>query len=115
MKLIFVTRKVDFVDPRTSFVFGWLNKFASELEELNVICLEKGDTTGLSKNIFVYSMGKELGKSRFRELKNYIKHLKRLVPNSDGVFIHMHPIYAIVAWFFTRKPRKKLALWYTHK
>ena len=42
MKLLFITRKVDINDPMQGFIFSWLNKFASKLEKLYVICLETG-------------------------------------------------------------------------
>lgn len=115
MNLIFVTRKIDRGDALSGFVFTWLAELTQYVDKLEVICLEKGDTSGLPANVEIFSMGKEKGKSRFRELVNYLKLLFRLVPKSDGVFIHMHPIYAIVAWLPAVLFRKKMILWYTHK
>ena len=60
-------------------------------------------------------MGKEKGKNRLREFFNYLMWLKKTVPQSDGIFVHMHPVYAIIAWPFAKLYRKKLTLWYTHK
>lgn len=115
MNLIFVTRKIDRGDALSGFVFTWLAELTQYVDKLEVICLEKGDTSGLPANVEIFSMGKEKGKSRFRELANYLRLLFRLVPKSDGVFIHMHPIYAIVAWLPALLFRKKMILWYTHK
>ncbi len=115
MKLIFVTRKVDRKDPRTGFVYTWLAKFAAAVDELIVICLEEGDKGTLPANVKVFSMGKEKGYSRLKILKQYRKLLTELVPDSSGVFIHMHPIYAITAWPTVKKYQKKMAMWYTHK
>lgn len=115
MRIIFVTRKVDFADPRTGFVHTWISRFAKEAEELIVICLEKGEPRGLPDNVKVFSMGKEKGYSRFKILTEYRKLLRELLPDSDGVFIHMHPIYAITAWPTVKKYHKKMVMWYTHK
>lgn len=115
MNLLFITRKVDKDDSRTGFVFDWLNEFAQNLDKLTVICLEMGDTSGLSGNIEVFSMGKEKGKDRLKEFFNYLELLRKWVPLSDGVFVHMHPIYAVIASIFTKIFSKKLLFWYTHK
>ena len=115
IKLIFVTRKVDRGDALAGFVFTWLRALAQEVESLLVICLEQGDTAGLPPNVAVYSMGKEQGESRFRILGNYLRLLLGLLRQADGVFIHMHPVYAIAAWLPAKLYKKKLVLWYTHK
>lgn len=115
MNLLFVTRKLHRGDARTGFVFSWLEQLASKVSRLSVICLEKGDAAGLPKNVRVFSMGKEQGAGRLRELWNYLGLLFRLVPQTDGIFIHMHPVYVIAAWLPSRIFGKKLILWYTHK
>jgi glycosyltransferase involved in cell wall biosynthesis len=118
MKLIFVTRKIDRGDARTGFVFMWLEKLSVAVARIEIICLECGDDSGLPANATVYSMGKEKGKSRSRELLNYWRYLRELLPGADGIFIHMHPIYAIAAWPLLKlfgKKGAKMVLWYTHK
>lgn len=115
MNLIFVTRKLDRGDFRTGFIFSWVEKLAGTVSSLKVICLEQGPLGEIPDNVTVVSMGKEQGFSRVRLLLNYWQMLWRFLPASQGVFIHMHPVYAIAAWPLTKIYRKILVLWYVHK
>jgi len=115
MSLIFVTRIVDRKDTRSGFIFDWIDAFADRVDRLYIICLEKGDITGLPANVEVGSMGKENNSSQLAELFQYWKFLTKWLPASNGVLAHMHPIYAICAWPLTVFYGKKLGLWYTHK
>lgn len=115
MKLLVVTRKVDVQDERIGFFVDWLIKLAQRVDELKIICLEKGDTSGLPENVELFSMGKELGYSKLRKFFRYRKLLKQLLPEVDGVFVHMIPLYANLAGSLVKKHNKKMYLWYTHK
>ena len=115
MKLVFVTRKVDRQDFLTSFVFGWISKLAASLDKLYVICQEQGDTSGLPANVEVYSFGKEKGHGRFRQGLTLFTLIFKLAGNSQGIFVHMHPIYLITAWLPAKLFGKKIILWYMHK
>lgn len=115
MKLVFVTRKVDRGDALTGFVFGWIEKLAKNLDKLYVICQEKGDTSGLPENVEVYSFGKDKGYGRLRQGFRLLVLSFKLGKNSNGFFVHMHPIYAIVAWIPAKFLGKRMILWYTHK
>lgn len=100
MNLLFVTRKIDTNDPRTGFVKGWQEKFAESLKlgkgKLHIIALEKSDFSSEWNNVFGESI-REDGKNRFFDLFRYLKLLFKIIPNTDAVFIHQHPAYAIVA------------------
>ncbi len=115
MTLLFFTRKIDTYDSRASFVTDWLLALAQNLDQLVVVCQEKGDATGLPQNIKIYSLGKEKGYSKIRQLLRSQALLPALIKKSDGVFIHQMPIYAAISgpwcWLF----HKKLIQWYTHK
>ncbi len=115
MNLVFVTRIVDRQDTRSGFVFDWIEALADEVDRLYVICLEKGDVSGLPANVEVGSMGKEEGNSRLHKLTAYWGFLVDWLPQSKGVLVHMHPLYAIAAWPLTTIYGKKMGLWYTHK
>ena len=54
MKLLMITRKVDKDDDRAGFICGWIKKISQRVEKLTVICLEKGNLSGL-KGITIYS------------------------------------------------------------
>jgi len=109
-----LTRKVDNLDSRASFVSDWLLALAKNLDHLTVICQEKGDLTGLPDNIDIHSLGKELGHSKIRQFFRAQKLLFQLVKNCDGVFAHQMPIYGILAGPWRRLFHKKLVQWYAH-
>jgi len=114
MNLLIVTRKVDRTDERMSFFYEWILSFARNVDNLYVICLERGDTSGLPKNVTIRSMGKEKGYGKIRKYFMYRKWLKLFLPEVSGVFAHMNPIYAVVAGPLVKKYGKKMYLWYLH-
>jgi glycosyltransferase involved in cell wall biosynthesis len=115
MKLVFITRKVDRNDSLTGFVFSWIEKLAQNLEKLYVICQEKGDVSGLPKNVEVFSFGKEKGYGKLRQGYQLFVISFKLARSANGFFVHMHPIYAVIAWLPAKLLGRKLILWYTHK
>ncbi len=113
-KILMITRKVDSNDDRSGFVIGWLRELARQLDELKVICLEKGDLRGLPKNVEVRSVRTGEKKSRWQDLKNFSSLAKELVPQTDGVFCHMNPEYTLAVFPFAKFWRKKIVSWYAH-
>lgn len=114
MHLLVITRKVDKNDVRIGFFFDWIAAFAKEVGQLSVICLEEGDSSGLPENVKVYSMGKERGKNRLRELIRFVYFLLKTVPVCNGIFVHMIPLYVFISGPFAKVFGKSLYLWYTH-
>lgn len=114
MRLLMITRKVDRYDPLAGFAYGWIKKIAQNVDQLNVLCLEKGDITDLPANVKIYSLGKEKGASRFKRFLNFQILALKLVPKSDGVFCHMNPEYTIAIAPYAKLFRKKIVSWYTH-
>jgi len=106
---------VDYGDPLAGFVITWLNKLASKFENVYVICQELGDTNGLPANVLVRSFGKEKGHGKLRQAYGLLAECFRQAKKTDGFFIHMHPVYAILAWLPAKLFHKKMVLWYTHK
>lgn len=115
MKLLMITRKVDKNDALAGFAYDWVKKLGEQTESLKVICLEKGDVSGLPDNIKVYSLGKEKGFGRWREFFNFQKLAFKLTPKVDGVFCHMNPEYTILIAPYAKLFGKKIIAWYTHK
>ena len=62
MKLLMITRKVDKDDAQMGFAFNWINKLSQKVDQLKVICLEKGNVEGLPGNVEIFSLGKENGR-----------------------------------------------------
>ena len=114
MKILMVTRKIDRHDPLAGFAYGWVKKIAADLDQLKVLCLEKGDTSDLPDNIKIYSLGKEKGAGRFKRFLRFQILALKLVPTVDGVFCHMNPEYTIAIAPYAKLFRKKIVSWYTH-
>ena len=114
MRILMITRKVDRYDPLAGFAYGWVKKIAQNLTQLDVLCLEKGDITGLPENVKIYSLGKEKKNSRLKRFLKFQSLALKLVPKSDGVFCHMNPEYTIAIAPYAKLFRKKIISWYTH-
>jgi glycosyltransferase involved in cell wall biosynthesis len=114
MKLLIITQRVDLNDDILGFFHRWIEKFAQKLEKLYVICLWQGEYR-LPDNVEIFSLGKEKGFSKLRQLFRLQKILLKYLPEVDGVFIHMCPIYAIASFPLVKIFRKKMILWYVHK
>lgn len=115
MRLLMITRKVDKDDGLAGFTYNWIKKISQHVDKLYVMCLEKGNDSGLPENVSVYSLGKEKGKNRLKEFIRFHKLAGQLVKNVDGVFAHQNPEYGIMVAPWTKIYRKKLIAWYTHK
>lgn len=113
MKLIVIVQKIDINDDNLSFFHRMLEKFGERLEEVYAICLSEGEHC-LPDNIKVFSLGKERGYSKIRQLfrlqKFLLAHLRRV----DGVYVHMGSVFAIASFPLAKIFNKKLVLWYAH-
>ena len=114
MKLLIITQKVDINDDNLGFFHRWLEKFSEKLEKLYVVCLWEGKHN-LFDNVQVYSLGKEKGYSKIRQMFRLQKFLLKNLKDIDGVFVHMCPIYVIASFPLVKLFRKKMVLWYLHK
>ncbi|MBI3305363.1 glycosyltransferase family 4 protein [Candidatus Parcubacteria bacterium] len=114
MKLLMITRKIDPADPRASFTIGWVEALAARVEQLNVICQERGAWTAPA-NVRVYSLGKEIGAGKLRQLWRLLRFCQSLTREVDGVFCHQNPIYTILVAPWAKLRHKRLIAWYTHK
>ncbi len=109
-----ITQKVDPADPLLAFVTGWINALASRVEHLDVLCLEQPAVV-LPANVTAWSMGKERGRNRLRELVAFYQVLNRVINNVDVIFCHMIPRFAVLAAPYATIFRKPLILWYIHR
>ncbi|MBU2068030.1 hypothetical protein KKE13_00380, partial [Patescibacteria group bacterium] len=110
-----ITRKVDRDDAQAGFTYGWVKKMGQQGDVLKVICLEKGNTKGLSNNVEVFSLGKENGKNKLREFINFYRGAFKFIGKVDGVFCHQNPEYTILIGPLAKLRRKKIVSWYSHK
>lgn len=115
MRLLVITQKVDVDDSNLGFFHIWLEKLAERVEQLFVICLQKGEYK-LPNNVTVLSLGKEQRSvSSVRYAIRFYSCLWRLRGKYDNIFVHMNPEYAILAGWYWRFSGKKVLLWYVHK
>ncbi|MFH1780761.1 MAG: glycosyltransferase family 4 protein [Candidatus Nealsonbacteria bacterium] len=113
MRLLVITQKVDINDGNLGFFHRWLEKLASKAEELRVVCLSEGEHH-LPKNTKVYSLGKERGYLKIWQFLRLQKFLLANLRQTDGVFVHMCPIYAILSFPLVKLFKKKFIMFYAH-
>lgn len=115
MKALVITQKVDENDAVLGFFSGWLDKLAKRIDNLYVFALEKKDAN-LAENIELYSLDRRNG-NRLRDFLKFNRILMNIFLNKkiDIIFIHMCPMYAILAAPYAKLFNIPLVLWYAHK
>jgi glycosyltransferase involved in cell wall biosynthesis len=113
MKVLFITQKVDINDDVLGAYHAWIAGLAREVDQVQVICLEKRHTD-LPANVQVFSLGKEEGKTRATYVFRFFSYILRLRKTYDVVFVHMNPEYVTLGGIFWRLLGKKIFLWYAH-
>lgn len=114
MKLLIITQKVDENDDNLGFFHGWLEEFSKNIEKIFVISQFVGNYN-LPSNVEVFSLGKENGYSKIRQLFNFYKLLFKNLAKVDAVFVHMIPLWVVLGGPLLKIYRKKVYLWYVHK
>lgn len=117
MKLLIITQKVDRNDPILGFFRAWIDEFALRCEQLFVVGLSVAPeeyTDRLDKVAF-FSLGKEKGIGKVGRLKRFFSYV-RGTREYDAVFVHMNPIYVVLAgWYWKWWRRVPVVLWYVHR
>src|SRR3989344_4943226 len=123
MNLLIVTQKVDKNDSVLGFFHSWIEEFAKHFENVNVVCLEKGNYS-LPHTVAVFSLGKErytphtahhVLHKRLLYSINFYKYIWLERKKYDTVFVHMNPEYVILGGLLWRLWGKKIGLWYVHR
>lgn len=113
MRLIIITQKVDINDDNLGFFHHWLERIVGKLELAYVVCLTRGEHS-LPENTEVYSLGKERGYSKLRQFIRLQKFLFRNLNKTDGIFVHMCPIYAVACSPLVKLFGKRMVMFYAH-
>ncbi len=113
-RILVITQNVDETDDLLGFFVAWLRAFSEKFERVDVITLAAGTFT-LPPHVHVHSLGKERGASKMLQAISCVRLLWRYTPRDGGIFCHMSPIFAIIAWPFARWRRSRLVLWYLHR
>lgn len=114
MNILIVTQKMDRNDSVLGFFHRWVEEFAKRFEEVIVVCLWEGEHD-LPPNVRVISLGKDRGGSRLSYLARFLGVVFRERSRYDAVFVHMNPLYVILAGALWRWWGKPVGLWYTHR
>ena len=91
-KLLIITQKVDPNDQLLGSFVGWIREFKKHYDRVDVVALRVPN-------------------------KNWLRFVLQIfwqVPSHDKVFVHMAPIFAIIAAPWARLWGKRIGLWYTH-
>lgn len=114
MRVLMIVQELNETSWLRGFIVGWVRALAAQADEVHVLALELGEAE-LPPNVFVYSMGKEKGYSRPRELLEFYRGIGRVIRHVDVIFSHMTPRYTWLAAPYAMLYRKPQLLWYTHK
>lgn len=115
LRLLMVTQKVDLDDDILGFTHTWVYKLAEKVEMLHVLALSIGRHR-LPRNVVLHSMCKDEGADRLRRFVNFNRVVAPLVlrRHVNLVFVHMCPIYAVLAAPWAKLARVPMMMWYSH-
>ena len=111
MRFLIITQAVDLEDANLGFFHDWIREFARHASAVEVIALRVG-AHSLPGNVALHRIS---GSNKPLRLIGTLKLLWQLLPQSDRVFIHMAPIFAILVGPFAWWHQKPMMLWYVHK
>lgn len=114
MRVLMMVQLVDDREWLRAFTVGWIRALAAQVEYVDVLTLEMGHAA-LPDNVTVYSMGKERGYNRARELWEFHQAIRRMIGRVDVIFSHMTPRYTWLAAPYAALYRKPQMLWFTHR
>jgi glycosyltransferase involved in cell wall biosynthesis len=113
MRVLMIVQELNKDSWLRGFIADWVCALAAEVEQLHVLALELGQFQP-PPNVQVYSMGKEHGKNRGREVVNFYRHLGGVIGRVDVVFSHMTPRYVWLAAPLAQLYGKPQLLWFIH-
>lgn len=111
MRLLIVTQKVDRNDPILGFFHRWLEEFALHCERVDVIAQYVSDHR-LPSNVHVHSLHKERGNPRWLQILRFWRLLRWRSKDADALFVHMTPIWLVLATPLLLLRRLPAHLWY---
>ncbi len=101
-------------DPILGFFHVWIQEFSLHVDSVTVLAQQTG-AYSFSDNVTVHSLGKEMGASKFSQVRTFWRHCIQDAAQYDCVFVHMTPIWILLGaplWIVLRKP---MYLWYEIK
>ena len=113
-KILVLNIATDSKDTSLGFAISWLNEFSKNYLEVDVITLNKGDTSALNENINIYEINKN--KSKLFAVSNFYKTINLLTKtnNYEYCFSHMSAIMMLASYPVLLIRKLKSIFWYTH-
>lgn len=111
MRLFIITQRVDSRDPLTGFFVGWLKQFALHAEQITVIGQYVG-TYELPPHVHVFSLGKEKGYSKVRQVFRFWHIIWRERRQYDVVFVHQVALWVLLGCPLWKSRKLPMYLWY---
>ncbi len=113
-KILVLNIATDAKDTSLGFAISWLNVFSDNYSEVDVITLNKGDTSNLSDNINIYEV---VNKTKVGRFISFIKILNKMTKNKNYSFClsHMSAILILISFPILKIRKIRSVLWYTHK
>jgi len=113
-KILILNIATDSKDTSLGFAISWLNEFSKYYQEVDVITLNKGDTSPLNDNINIYEINKN--KSKLFAVSNFYKTINSLTKrnNYEYCFSHMSAIMMLASYPVLLMRKLTSIFWYTH-
>ncbi len=114
-KILILNIATDSKHTSLGFAISWLNEFSKNYQEVDVITLNKGDTSALSDNINIYEINKH--KSKLFTVSNFYKTINLLTKtnNYEYCFSHMSAIMMLASYPVLLMRKLTSIFWYTHE
>jgi len=115
MNLLVFNQKLDASDTDLEVTFEWVKELAARVASVWVITHERGDGV-LPGNVHVLSIGREKQYGRLRKVVEFYAALHRVLREVriDACFVHMVPVFAVMAAPILKARRIPMVQWYTH-
>ncbi len=119
MKVLAIVQCWNAADPICGFIVPWMEALSERVDELVVLALEQRHPA-TRRNIRVVSLGKESVPRRARRTR-YLARWHRAVQSifrrhrPDVVFVHMSPVFAVLAAPYAWRAGAPIVTWYAHR
>jgi glycosyltransferase involved in cell wall biosynthesis len=115
VNLLVLNQKLDPADSGLEVAWEWVGELAARVTKLSVITHELAPVP-LPANVRVFSLGKEKQFSRLRKVSEFYSALFTIVREEriDACFVHMVPLFALMASPVLKMRRIPMVQWYTH-
>jgi glycosyltransferase involved in cell wall biosynthesis len=115
LNLLLFNLGMDAAHPALGHATAWTNQLARRCAHVSVITMFVGDVS-VERNVTVYSLGKELGRSEPRRLIEFYRLVYRALRERQlhACFAHMAPLFAALFAPVGKSCGIPTLLWYAH-